>query len=376
MSCEKDNGFGIPNDWFSTRWSCKGGDWKRNDDAQDRCSRKKLVLNNGFPLCQMPKSGCEDPRWPQKDDLYVPSQSNNRLDLPLWAFGADERADCNAASRSAQSKLPSMRGVKGNVLSVVRLNACVVNDQGSMVTDSRQKTRGKDRHHARSTLTLTSSSDSKRSSTEEDSHSRAVSDQSSYRSMEFISVPKDHLCTLQELQLPLGDWYYLDGSGRERGPSSFSELQYLVDQGIIKRHSSVFRKSDKLWVPVTSAAETSDVSLTIHQKSSSTSGVCSGHPLKETQGVSYGESYRNSSLFNKIHPQFLGYTCGKLHELVMKSYKSREFAAAINEVLDPWINARQPKKEIEKQTYWKSGNYLGTFYFIFLHFSSPPPCHC
>ncbi|KAI5435391.1 hypothetical protein KIW84_021991 [Lathyrus oleraceus] len=30
-------------------------------------------------------------------------------------------------------------------------------------------------------------------------------------------------------------------------------------------------------------------------------------------------------------------------------------AAAINEVIDPWINARQPKKDIEKQIYWKSG---------------------
>jgi hypothetical protein len=37
----------------------------------------------------------------------------------------------------------------------------------------------------------------------------------------------------------------------------------------------------------------------------------------------------------------------------MKSYKSRELVAAINEVLDPWINARQPKKDIQKQIYWK-----------------------
>jgi hypothetical protein len=175
--------------------------------------------------------------------------------------------------------------------------------------------------------------------------------------MEFISVHKDHLCTIQELQLHLGDWYYIDGSGRERGPSSFSELQYLVDQGIIKRHSSVFRKRDKLWVPIASATETSDVCLTSHQKSSSTLGACSDHPSNQTQGVLYGESYTSSSLFNMIHPQFVGFTRGRLHELVMKSYKSREFAAAINEVLDPWINARQPKKDIEKQIYWKSGNY-------------------
>ncbi|XP_020237818.1 histone-lysine N-methyltransferase ATXR3 isoform X2 [Cajanus cajan] len=357
MSCDMDNGlaFGVSSDWFSTHWSCKGGDWKRNDDAQDRYCRKKLVLNNGFQLCQMPKSGCEDPRWPQKDDLYFPSQSR-RLDLPLWAFCADERDDCSVASRSVQSKPASVRGVKGNVLSVVRINACVVKDQGSLVSESRHKTRGKERHHSRSSRPFSSTSDSRRSSTEQDSQSKAVSDQGSYRIMEFINVPKDHLCSIHELQLHLGDWYYLDGSGRERGPSSFSELQYLVDQGIIKKHCSVFRKRDKLWVPITSATETSDGSLTSQQESSSISGACSGLPSKQTQGVSSGDPYTNSSLFNSLHPQFVGYTRGKLHELVMKSYKSREFAAAINEVLDPWINARQPKKEIEKQIYWKSGD--------------------
>ncbi|XP_058762459.1 histone-lysine N-methyltransferase ATXR3-like [Vicia villosa] len=347
------NGFGIPKDWFSTLWPCKGGDWKRNDDAHDRCSRKKLVLNNGFLLCQMPKSGCEDPRWPEKDDLYFPSQ-NRSLDLPLWAVGADEWVDCNAASKSIQSKPSSVKGMKGNVLSVVRINACVVNDQGLLLTESRHQTRGKDRQHPRSAWPFTSTCDSKRTSTEDDSQSKSVSDQGSYQSMESISVPKDHLCTIQELQLHLGDWYYIDGSGREKGPSSFSELQYLADQGIVKRHSSVFRKHDKLWVPITSTTETTDVYFTSHQKSSSTLGACFDHPSKQTQGVSYGGSYTSSSMFNRMHPQFVGFTRGKLHELVMKSYKSRELAAAINEVLDPWINARQPKKDIEKQIYWKS----------------------
>ena len=359
MPSDKDDGFAfvVPGDWFSARWSCKGGDWKRNDDAQDAYCKKKLVLNDGFPLCQMLKSGCEDPRWPQKDDLYYPSHSR-RLDLPLWAFCTDEWVDCSAGSRPVQSKLASGRGVKGNVLSVVRINACVVKDQGSYVSESRHKTRGKDRYHSRSTRPLSSTSDSKRSSTEEDSQSKTANDQSSQgscRSIEFINIPKDHLCTVRDLQLHLGDWYYLDGSGRERGPLSFSELQLLVDQGIIKKYSSVFRKCDKLWVPITSSAETSDVSLRSHQESSSVSGECSGHPSKQTCGISFGEPFTNANLFNSLRPQFVGYTRGKLHELVMKSYKSREFAASINEVLDPWINAMQPKKEMEKQICWKSG---------------------
>ncbi|KAG5020992.1 hypothetical protein JHK87_016847 [Glycine soja] len=356
----KDNGFtvGVPGDWSSAQWSCKGGDWKRNDDAQDRFCNKKLVLNDGFSLCQMPKSGCEDPRWTRKDDLYYPSHSR-RLDLPLWAFCTDERVDCSTVSKPVQTKLASVRGVKGNILSVVRINACVVKDQGSLVSEACHKTQGKDRYHSRSTRSFSSTSDSKRSSTEEDSQSKASNDQGSLgscRSMEFINIPKDHNCTVHDLQLHLGDWYYLDGSGRERGPSSFSELQHLVDQGIVKNYSSVFRKCDKLWVPVTSSAETydEDVNLRSYQESSTVSGECSGLPSKQIHGASFGEHDSKSNLFNSLFPQFVGYTRGKLHELVMRSYKSREFAAVINEVLDPWINARQPKKEIEKQIYWKS----------------------
>ncbi|KAL2328317.1 hypothetical protein Fmac_021744 [Flemingia macrophylla] len=259
---------GVPGDWFSAQWSCKGGDWKRNDDAQDRCFNKKLVLNDGFSLCQMPKSGCEDPRWTQKDDLYFPSHSR-KLDLPLWAFVADERVDCNSVSKPVLTKLASIRGVKGNILSVVRINACVAKDQGLLVSESRQKPRSKDKYHSRSTRSFSSASDSKRPSTEEDSRSKAYNHEGSRgscRNMEFINIPKGRLSTVHDLQLHLGDWYHLDGSGRERGPSSFSDLQHLVDQGIVKKYSSVFRKCDKLWVPITSFAETYDVSLRMQQE--------------------------------------------------------------------------------------------------------------
>lgn len=354
--------FGVPDDWFSARWSCRGGDWKRNDDAQDRYCKKKLVLNGGFPLCQMSKSGCEDPRWPRKDDLYYPSHSR-KFDLPLWAFCTDEWGDSSGAvSRPVQGKLASVRGVKGMVHSVARLNACVVKDQGSLVSELHQKSQDKDRYDSKSTRPFPSTSDSKRSSIEEDSQSKAVNDQGSHgpcRSAELISISKDHLCAIHELQLHLGDWYYLDGSGHERGPSTFSELQFLVDQGVIKKFSSVFRKVDKLWVPVTSSAETNDVSLKSPQKSSLVSGEYSGHP--SLQSVSFVDSHSKSNMFNSLYPQFVGYTRGRLHELVIKSYKSREFAAAINEVLDPWINSRHPKKEIEKQMYQTSGNSFFTF---------------
>ncbi|PON51932.1 F-box domain containing protein [Trema orientale] len=357
---DKDYGFdrGDSGDWFSGRWSCKGGDWKRNDEtAQDRCNRKKLVLNDGFPLCLMPKSGFEDPRWHRKDDLYYPSQGR-RLDLPLWAFSTlDERNDCSGVSRSTQNKPPIIRGVKGTMLPVIRINTCVVKDHGSFVSEPRTKVRGKERYSSRSTRSYSASSDGKRSSAEGDIQSKSGSDQGfqgSWRSIASFKTPKDRICTVDDLQLHLGEWYYLDGAGHERGPSSFSELQALADQGSIQKNSSVFRKFDRVWVPVTPAAEPSD-SIVKSQEGNTTMYGDSSEPSSQFHGASLGEPCAKPD-FHNMHPQFIGYTRGKLHELVMKSYKSREFAAAINEVLDPWINAKQPKKEMEKHVNWKAGD--------------------
>ncbi|XP_052177771.1 histone-lysine N-methyltransferase ATXR3 isoform X2 [Diospyros lotus] len=339
--------YGDSTDWFSGRWPCKGGDWKRHDEAaQDRSWRKKFVLNDGYPLCQMPKSGLEDPRWHWKDDLYRPSHSR-RLDLPPWAFSLpDESNDCSAVSRLNQSKPVPVRGTKGNMLPVVRINTCVVKDHGSFVSEPRAKVRGKDRYSSRSSRAHSGNRDVKRSSEEHSSQSKSICEQESRgfcRSTTSINIPKDRLCTGHDLQLHLGDWYYLDGAGHEHGPSSFSEMQVLVDQGVIRKDISVFRKVDRVWVPLTSAAEASEPSVKIqhdiNKKSSDASGLT---------GATLSGNTTVSSSFHRLHPQFIGFTRGKLHELVMKSYKSREFAAAINEVLDPWISAKQPKKEIEK----------------------------
>uniref|UniRef100_A0A2P2L1K1 SET domain-containing protein n=2 Tax=Rhizophora mucronata TaxID=61149 RepID=A0A2P2L1K1_RHIMU len=337
-------------DWFSGRWSCKGGDWKRNDEAvQDRFPRRKFILNDGFPLCQMPKSGSEDPRWHSKDDLYYPSQSR-RLDLPSWAYSCtDDRSEC-AVGRSSLGKPPTIRGVKGTALSVVRINACVVKDHGSIVSETRIKGRSKDRHLAKSARAHSANNDVKRSHAEGDLLCRSVSDkEGSCKPAALVNTPKDRLCMVDELQLHLGEWYYLDAAGHEQGPSSFSELQVLADKGAIQKHSSVFRKIDRLWVPVSSGTETSGPMVETQQENV----VPSDSSSNTLQSDANNRCYTNSSLFHSQHPQFIGYMRGKLHQLVMKSYKSREFAAAINEVLDPWINGKQPKKEIDKHMYQK-----------------------
>ncbi|XP_075498170.1 LOW QUALITY PROTEIN: histone-lysine N-methyltransferase ATXR3-like [Primulina tabacum] len=328
------------NGWFSGQWSCTGGDWKRNDEAiQDRTWKRKLVLNDGYPLCQMSKSSCEDPRWQQKDELYCPSQST-RLDLPYWAFTSpDDLNDSNNPSRSGQTKSAVVKGVKGTTLPVIRINACVVKDHGSFVPEPRVKIRGNERHSSRPSRLYSTTGDTKRSS--EDGHLRNTHEQDSRKSCTTLIIPKDRLRKVDELQLQLGDWYYLDGAGHEQGPLPFSELQVLADQGVIQKHSSVFRKNDKIWVPVTFFSEASE-SSGVTEHATPPAGAIGDLPCK---------NQRNSSRFHDLHPQFIGYSRGKLHELVMKSYRSREFTAAINEALDPWINARQPKKEMEKQIY-------------------------
>ncbi|KAL3509629.1 hypothetical protein ACH5RR_029030 [Cinchona calisaya] len=337
---------------FSGHWSCKGGDWKRNDEAaQDRSWRRKFVLNDGYPLCQMPKSGNEDPRWQHKDELYHPSQSRS-LDLPPWAFTSPDEWNDTSVSRSGQSKLNIARGVRGMMLPVVRINACVVKDHDTFVSEPRVKSRGKERYSSKSSRNYSVTSETKRSSSEGLSRSENVHElysHGSWKSSTSFSVPKDRICTADELQLNLGEWYYIDGAGHERGPLPFSELQVLADQGVIQKHCSAFRKVDKIWVPVTSSVEASGPSRTLEVKGALNDTY--GSSLSEMSDAILGGSSQFSSMFHSLHPQFIGYTRGKLHELVMKSYKSREFAAAINEVLDPWINARQPKKEIDKSIY-------------------------
>ncbi|KAG9454280.1 hypothetical protein H6P81_007184 [Aristolochia fimbriata] len=318
-------------DWCANLWSFKGGDWKRSDEApQDRAFRKKIVLNEGYPLCQVSKSGYEDPRWSRKDDLYSISRSR-KLDIPVWAFSCpDEKNDANGSVRPTQLKPAVPRGVKGTVLPVVRINACVVRDHVPVVSDSRLKSRGSDHHNSSRTVrSFSTGTDSKSSLTDGGiSRSRKGLEhdgtQSLHKCRSGVKTPKDRVCKIDELELNLGDWYYLDGAGHEHGPASFLELQALAEKGVILKQSSVFRKTDNLWVPVTSLTTSTAVSA------------------QEGKGETMASS--SSSSFHSFHPQFVGYTRGKVHELVMKSYKNREFAAAINEVLDPWISAKQPKK--------------------------------
>ncbi|KAG0503619.1 hypothetical protein HPP92_003691 [Vanilla planifolia] len=328
-------------DWFAGRWSCKGGDWKRNDEAG---SKKKVVLNQGYPLCQMPKCGHEDPRWCRRDDLYYPSRIK-KIDLPSWAFSVSEdNGDCNSESssvRSVSSKTLVPRGVKGTILPVVRINSRVIKDHGSFET---QRTRGNERHSSRSAPFHSIFGDwnwnHEGSSSSRKMHER--DSQSLNKCQTFPTIPQDRVCTVVELALNLGEWYYLDGTGHECGPFFLEELRDLVSKGKILENMSIFRKVDNTWVPI-SRNLVNHVSISGEQGVVTTETSSAIEPFHSRNA----DVHNNLSSFHCLHPQFIGYMRGKLHELVMKSFKNREFAAAISEVLDPWISKKQPKKEMD-----------------------------
>ncbi|KAG6494485.1 hypothetical protein ZIOFF_049517 [Zingiber officinale] len=341
---------GSHSDWFAGRWSCKGGDWKRNDDVNlERSYRRKLVINEGYPLCQMPKSGIEDPRRQKKEDLYYPSRSK-RLDLPVWSFSsADDNSDNNidqsknvVSSRSVQTKPLPPRGTKGILLPVVRINTCVVKDHVS--SEPSGKVKSIELHPSRSSRSHSSSErNSLREGSSRSKKSHEHDQQILQRCKTVLTVPRDRICTVDDLSIDAGDWFYLDGAGCEHGPFSYLELQELVGKGTILEHSSVFRKNDNTWLPITKKLKFSETINTEGGAGTSAEKGCS------TLAQSFLNSASSSShSLHSSHPQFVGFTRGKLHELVMRSYKNREFAAAINEVLDPWIIAKQPKKEMDK----------------------------
>ncbi|ERN12742.1 histone-lysine N-methyltransferase ATXR3 [Amborella trichopoda] len=383
--------------WFTGRWSCKGGDWRRCDEmAHDRNLKRKIVLNEGFPLCQMPKSGYQDPRYHRHDDLYHP-MNYKKLELPPWAYcwleekfdhpqPMDAASDSHVAAtmghgsivsiqaqsvktsngdlnkqmvfnRVTQYKAVVAKGARGLTQSVVRNNTLVVKIHGSFVSELHARAHNNEFHSLKPEMEQPSSV--------LDGKSMLCGDASrpkdwqhdlkgSHGPTSSDNAPPAHVLTKDELKLHLGEWHYLDGAGHESHPVSFKMLQDLVANGTIQRFSSVYRKRDNIWVPITGPAppdpsiEVSGAPMSVLEarKPSLDNDACDSGDLRREQVVT--EKKSPLSYFHALHPQFIGYTRGKLHELVMKSYKNREFAAAVNEVLDPWMNARQPKKAPEK----------------------------
>lgn len=288
-----------------------------------------------------PRGTHEDPRR-SRPDVYQVSRTKN-LTLPSWAFSSNEdTAEATADASKGPAKPP--RGTKGTLLLVTRINACVVKDKGNS-SDSRTgakvaKGAVTERQLSRSTRSHSIGSDRGlvyESVSSHHSHSGTKrhheADFQSLHHCRTLVIPKDHVPTVDELSVDVGGWFYLDGTGQERGPYSYAELQSMVRRGFLVEQMSVFRKIDNTWLPAVKDLRPYEAARTA---CASSSGAKSGTGLPS-----------DIQDFNVKHPQFLAYMKGKLHELVMKSFKTRELASTINEVLDPWLTSKQPKKETE-----------------------------
>lgn len=235
--------------------------------------------------------------------------------------------------------------MKGTVQPVVRINARVVKDQDSF--DPHIKVKDSERHTSRSTWSHSASSDRImfQEGTSHSGRSNELDSQSLNKCGTVLNIPSDHVCTVHELSLNVGKWYYLDGAGHEHGSFCFEELKELISKGTILENTSVFRKLDNTWVPICRNVVDFEAPDPAEERNVTTEDTNS---VLEHIASSHSDIQNTVNSFHCSHPQFIGYMRGKLHELVMKSYKNREFAAAINEVLDPWISAKQPKKELDR----------------------------
>ncbi|KAG0624404.1 hypothetical protein M758_3G245200 [Ceratodon purpureus] len=157
-----------------------------------------------------------------------------------------------------------------------------------------------------------------------------------------------------ELQLESGVWHFLDAAGHERGPFFVSALLRFVTEGLLPPAASVFRKSDNIWIPVSHLLQY----FNAHAPAPASTPLAhrfedSCYPVKSaistevfTRGgpanlqLDFPVQSVSSSTFHCDHPQFLGYTNGKLHELVMKSFRG-SFAGFFNDALDIWSNSKR-----------------------------------
>jgi len=163
-------------------------------------------------------------------------------------------------------------------------------------------------------------------------------------------ISSGHVRTVKDLKVHMGEWYYRDGAGHEKGPLTFSQLQMLVSEGTLHKDSSVYRKSDNTWVPVSH-----DIFATLHSKKilpvdsscqppGTANTVCT---ISEQSELEDGSTSQADYRFHTLCPQFVAYARGKLHEHVMKFYKSRDFAAAIGEGLDTSMAPKQSKNSTD-----------------------------
>ncbi|KAH7365252.1 hypothetical protein KP509_18G017200 [Ceratopteris richardii] len=323
----------------SQSWTSGGGDWKlmlQGESASVKSSQntgrpEKKVLNHGMPLCGTVHDGLVDPRI---GSVLYDVPNSRMLELPFWAYRYWESS---SAGMTTPSYMPTSKSQVGKS----KESSTFDNLKNQKIEKANSSSEQKMEEVSTPGLCETSLVQSKAPFSSGFSEKDDISTSLMIQDLECINPQPERqdielvmaenvteekidsvqqVLTRQELMLELGEWFYQDGSGQEIGPYTFSELQSRVNDGLIYEGSSVYRKSDETWVP-------------LFGKFSSRSRLNSyKHNLQQVPGHELVDKEQKTLLdFHDIHPQFIGFMCGRLHEHVMKSYKTRDFAAMVDE---------------------------------------------
>eukprot|EP00250_Pteridium_aquilinum_P014016 c21723_g1_i2 orf=471-7637(-) len=346
----------------SRMWTSRGGDWKLMYQTENASNPKglmrpeKLVLNRSKPLCERTHHRLPDPR--RGSALYECSISRT-LDLPPWAqryweamgeycsktfenLNAFSASLCTPRSQVSTPKdvssLEGSKKLKLNKLSFVpdqRLEEnLTVNPSEAALTLGH--------------LPFVSVGCGDKDEGPSSSFVGQDSECSERQEVELAMVDKaSEDCTMSvrqvprkdDLKLETGEWFYQDGNGQEIGPYTFSQLQSKVQDGFLYEGSSVYRKSDETWVPIVTNRSPNRPNMESMISRSSRNAE-----EEDTSQAQLNQKQEALLDFHHLYPQFIGFMCGRLHEHVMKSYKSRDFAAMVDEGSRSCFGDKRSKK--------------------------------
>ncbi|CAK9199570.1 unnamed protein product [Sphagnum troendelagicum] len=361
------------------KYPTAGGDWIAIQSERHEASRasqsekhvwRKRVLNSGVSLCEGQLSGQPDPRKqarkPEADGF-----ERRKLELPNWA--------CRKGVERTKQKLGGSMNKEETVSVSINITNTVVRNEVLAVPEPYGKRETKVKVSGYHSGHTGSNKDSiKLSSVSPHAgHENEVPSGSCREEAGIVTaVDQNRSSAFQgrsDLHLQEGFWHYLDAAGNEKGPFSVSDLKLMVADGRLLGGVSVFRKSDNVWVPVSSLypcehhggdpVSSGDEPLTSHVHKED-SRYSPSEPLPPAVSPPTSDPSTNAvvglpadgattfcphlpSLSHDEYPHFLGYTNGKLHERVMKSFRGI-YGRFLNDALESWLSERHPSKMKQK----------------------------
>ncbi|CAM6011530.1 unnamed protein product [Sphagnum balticum] len=361
------------------KYPTAGGDWIAIQSERHEASRasqserhvwRKRVLNSGVSLCEAQLSGQPDPRKqarkPEANGFEL-----RKLELPNWA--------CSKGVERTKQKLGGSMNKEETVSVSINITNTVVRNEVLVVPEPYGKRETKVKVSGYHSGHTGSKKDSIKLSSVSPhaSHENEVPSGSCREEAGIVTaVDQNRSSAFQgrsDLHLQEGLWHYLDAAGNEKGPFSVSDLKLMVADRRLLGGVSVFRKSDNVWVPVSSLypcehhggdpVSSGDEPLTSHVHKED-SRYSPSEPLPPAVSPPTSDPSTNAvvglpadgattfcprlpSLFHDEYPHFLGYTNGKLHERVMKSFRGI-YGRFLNDALESWLSERHPSKMKQK----------------------------